>query len=350
MNRFKMLSRALPVAVIFAATLASACASNDGAVAPTPDVNADQVEIVGGVPDRGRNPAVIAIDIGEVALCSGALVAPNVVLTARHCVSKTTESVQCPAPAGTRQVTSDRAPSSLKILVGDDVSTAKAEALGKQVLTPDSDELCSNDIALIILDRDIQGITPLDVAHDGVAKGSHVTAVGFGKAGDDASAGTKLLRAHVKVLETSAAEFLVGESTCSGDSGGPALDETSGEIVGVVSRGGPQCDGANAHNIYTRADVFLRLVDEAIARASTPSPVKGTAHKDAGASPPKTSTPKPKPDFGSACQTGSDCSAGVCVNDHGKQYCSRTCDAHDRCPTHFHCSATASGPEVCTET
>ena len=346
MNRSKMLSCALPIALLISAMLAPACASNDGSTVPTADVNADQVEIVRGVPDRGRNPAVIAIDIGEVALCSGALVAPNVVLTARHCVSKTTESVQCPATS--KQIISDRAPSSLKILVGDDIATAKAEALGKEVLTPESTTLCGDDIALIILDRAITGITPLEVAHDGVAKGSHVSAIGFGRSSDDGAAGTKLLRAHVKVLDTSASEFLVGESTCSGDSGGPALDEASGEIVGVVSRGGPSCEGTGAHNIYTRADVFLRLVDEAISRAAIVPPVKPS--KDAGASPPKGSSKGPKPDFGGACQSGSDCSAGVCVNDHGKEYCSRSCDAHDRCPAHFHCATIHGGQQVCTET
>ena len=65
-----------------------------------------------------------------------------------------------------------------------------------------------------------------------------------------------MLGAPAESLDTSAREFLVGEATCQGDSGGPALDEASGEIVGVVSRGGPACDAANAHNIYTRTDAF----------------------------------------------------------------------------------------------
>ncbi|MDB4997114.1 MAG: hypothetical protein JWM74_4546, partial [Myxococcaceae bacterium] len=48
---------------------------------------AEVLEIVPGVPDRGRDPAVVAIDVGGEGLCTGTLIAPNVVLTARHCVA-----------------------------------------------------------------------------------------------------------------------------------------------------------------------------------------------------------------------------------------------------------------------
>ena len=77
-----------------------------------------------------------------------------------------------------------------------------------------------------------------------------------------------MVREHVRVLSVSAAELTVGEATCQGDSGGPALDEDTGEVVGVVSRGGPSCEGPGVHNIYTRADTFSWLVDEAFAKVA----------------------------------------------------------------------------------
>ena len=316
----------------FVAALAAACSAAPlESTAPgssTDTVEADVTEIVTGVPDDGSDPAVVALDIGGTELCSGTLIAPDVLLTARHCVSLTSEQIACPPTA--RQITGNRAASAFHVLLGDDVSTAREVATGKQVFTPSSDEICNEDIALILLDREVPGIEPLDVSSTAIATGGHVTAIGYGRRGDGDAAGKKLLREHVAVLDTSSAEFLVGEATCQGDSGGPALDEANGEIVGVVSRGGPTCDGKGVHNIYTRVDAFRPLIDEVLAKSAS----HGKKPKiDAGA--------KSGHDaIGAACKTANDCASGVCATDHGKKYCSRSCDVKDRCPVHFHCTAT----------
>jgi V8-like Glu-specific endopeptidase len=94
------------------------------------------------------------------------------------------------------------------------------------------------------------------------AVGSEIRAVGFGKRGDKLGAGKKYQRDHVLVLARSSHEFLVGESTCNGDSGGPALDAL-GRVVGVVSRGGPACSGPTATNVYTRTSAFPTLLAKA---------------------------------------------------------------------------------------
>lgn len=350
--------RSLFVCAPLAAGLLAACAA-DTAPPSGDGPNADELEIVRGVPDREDHPAVVAIDVGEQGLCTGTLIAPDVVLTARHCVSRTAEQVQC--PPGGKQVLGARTPSSLRILVGDDASGAEERARGREVLVPKGDALCDADIAVILLDDAIDDIEPIRVRDHGVAKGDHVTSVGFGRAGDNQPAGAKLLREHVRVLATTDTEFQVGEATCAGDSGGPALDEETDEVVGVVSRGAPTCDGKGAHNVYTRADAFLALVHEGLSKSLAPEvdgsgpPRDGGAadgghhkkhHKDAGS---KKKHPKGASDLGADCKKAGDCAAGVCVSEGSKQYCSRKCDAHDHCPQHFHCQKSKQGDSVCVE-
>ncbi len=345
MNR--TLSRTLALGLALAGVVA--CASATDGASPQPsasgdpgastEVEVDTVEIVHGVPDKGRDPAVVAIDVAGVGLCTGTLIAANVVLTARHCVSETSEQVECPPTSA--QVKGHRDPGSLVIYQGDNIATAHEIARGAEVLVPHTQELCDNDIAAIVLDQDVD-IEPVAVGKGAVTGGMPVRAVGYGKKGDNGSAGMKLLRDHVKVLEVAKAEFQVGESTCQGDSGGPALDE-SGELVGVVSRGGPSCDGKGAHNIYTRADAFHVLIEEAL-KAGANSKRGGT--KDGGARH-KGKGGKPPSDMGETCKSGSDCSTGVCVKHGGTSYCSRECGSKDHCPTHFKCQHAKAGKSVC---
>src|SRR5262249_60477090 len=123
------------------------------------------------------------------------------------------------------QVTAELPASSLEIYMGEDVGSSRYVARGVEVVAPGSVTLCDADIAVIVLDDDVKTVKPQPVRSHGPAAGDRVRAVGFGRQGDDDSAGRKLLREHVRVLSVTSAEFTVGEATCSGDSGGPAVDE-----------------------------------------------------------------------------------------------------------------------------
>ncbi len=310
-------------------------------------VDIDRLEIVHGVPDNGRDPAVVAIKVGDDGLCTGTLIAPRIVLTARHCVANTLERIVCPAPGV--QVTGLRDPGSLGVYAGEDLENARLVGMGAEIVAPEGVTLCEADIALLILDRLVKSVRPAAVRPTGPVRGESVRAVGFGRTDDDDPAGQKLLREYVPVLDVSHAEFQVGEATCNGDSGGPALDPDTGEILGVVSRGGPTCSGRGVHNIYTRVDAFYWLIEEARRRVElglSDDPDALSKNPSAGAKPGTKS--RPDSDTGGPCVRADECASGVCVTDGAKHYCSRPCGAGTRCPNHFRCTETASG-KVCLE-
>jgi hypothetical protein len=242
--------------------------------------------IFGGEQDSGEAlDAVVALRVGTggtFELCTGALVAPNVVLTARHCVTKNvTTSVACDEAgrsANGKHVDYDEDPRTVGIYVGATPSFAqRPDAVARTIVAPKGSYLCNSDIALVVLDQPITGIEPLAVRLQTPAQaGEPVLSVGYGKNDQDVAIGTRFRKAGVRVLAQGkgispsstplgAQEFEVGQSICQGDSGGPAISEETGAIIGVVSRGG-SCEDDYGH-IYTTTAGFDALFAEAFAVA-----------------------------------------------------------------------------------
>lgn len=327
------------VAATFTAVACSAhTAVDDGDEPSGPPVATDQA-IVHGAADGKRHQSIVAISIqmpSGGALCTGSVIAPDAVLTARHCVSEMpSESVDCASTAA--QVGRTFAASSFAIITLPDARGASPAAYVKAVHVPPGSALCGDDLAVLELDRALD-LEPLSLAGAAPKSGDHITAVGYGRIGTSGAAGVRRFRTDVEVVSVARTEFMVGESTCFGDSGGPALDD-EGDIVGVLSRGGMSCDGAGSRNVYGAVAAHLDF----LAPYLTKSSAGGKA--DAGAKKPSSS------DMGEPCTSGASCSTGTCVGAQPHGYCSRACGGgKPRCPNGYHCAKTADGAGACAKT
>ena len=239
--------------------LASGAAFASGVEAP----------VVGGtaVP-AGEWPDTVAV-LASNAMCSGTLIAPDVVLTAGHCI--------------------DTHP---KVVVVGSVDLAKpgGTAIAVKSATAYPRWQSSYDVGVLVLEHPApahpRAIASRCSIKEHLTAGEKVHVVGFGLttlSGEGTN--TRLHEAMIPVLDASCTqdsacqpsvapggEFTAGGSgvdACFGDSGGPIYMDTKGgaALVGVVSRGealiGEPCGGGG---VYVRADAVASWIEKTTGR------------------------------------------------------------------------------------
>ena len=190
--------------------------------------------------------------------CTGTLIAPDVVLTAAHCV-EASGGGYIGDTEGTFEV-NGQVYNTTKITVHPDYNPNNFGA--------------GYDIAIMKLDRAVEGVTPHDINRTVPVVGQTLTLVGFGETGSSSSGGSNGDFGNKTVGQTAIDEVTQTHvswnfdshnesNTAPGDSGGPAFLEFAGKLVvaGITSGGDGEAGQLGDFSFDTRVDTLADWID-----------------------------------------------------------------------------------------
>lgn len=347
------------ISIIGCGILLAGCAPPEEPVDTAwPDATA---AIKGGEPDTTSVAVVAVTNAANGSLCTGSLIAPNVVLTARHCVSSSTggSGVTCgvttfdePWPASGFFLSS--APETDLGNLGEFLVEAVVPLQGALAIPPHDDEdtlFCGNDVSALILKQNVDPAVavPLEPRLTPVEPMELFSAVGYGAVdGDGNDSGVRRRLDGVEVVcrgtfcveqgfeanDVHASEWVGGGGVCGGDSGGPALD-AEGRVIGVTSRGDKDCN----LSLYAGIPDYAGWLKNVVVLASGMGDYAPPAWTDGATVDRAWGFP-----VGNGCTADADCPSGICVENGKASYCSRPCETAAPCPEGFVCG----GQGVCT--
>ncbi|MCS7482666.1 serine protease [Umezawaea endophytica] len=220
--------------------------------------------IVGGTEAPATPWAVALTDANGQLFCGGALIAPDRVVTAAHCVTER-------SAVGGR----GRAPESIRVVAGrSDLRVKGTSAKVASVWRHPAfrDVTGGDDVAVLTLSEPLpQAPVPLVDADDtaSYAEGTEATVLGWGRTAEGAAPSPTLRQVSVPIEADSdcanevqgfRADGMVcagypqgGKDACEGDSGGPMV--VRGKLVGVVSYG-KGCARPGEPGVYTRLAAY----------------------------------------------------------------------------------------------
>jgi hypothetical protein len=230
------------------------------------------------------------------------------VLTAQHCVVEQpiselsgyicrSDGTLAPPDTGAGWLGEPFSPGNIAVFFGGNIrvrlgadGSPVPDAVGSLILGSRSSVICVDDIALVVLDRQLPSAgLPLRLERD-VAVGEVMTVIGYGLTDHPVNT-DRYRRDGLQVLAVgpdntsegagtvTPRAFTTGVGPCIEDQGGPVLSEETGAVAGIYARPllGYDCFAPDQLNLFTKVAPYASLIREAFVAAGA-VPIEETEH------------------------------------------------------------------------